>query len=78
MYQSYIFNKLGILFKSEKGMVSETLPVRVLKPSSEKDADNLDKFPNLLGMDFLERGYKFYCDLGKGEISFEKEEQKER
>ena len=34
--------------------------------------EDLDSFPNILGMDFLRRGYIFYCNLKNGEIYFEK------
>jgi hypothetical protein len=72
-YQSYIFNKFELVLKSENNEVlSQEMPIRILVPSSEKGMENLDRFPNLLGMDFLEKGYKFYCDLGREDINFEK------
>ena len=54
--------------------VSEEIPVRILIPSSlkSKEIEELDNFPNLLGMDFFEKGYKFHCDINKEEIFFEK------
>ncbi len=71
-YQSYIFNKFEIVFKTEDNqLVNVILPVRVLKPSSLKmnEVEELDRFPNLLGLDFLEKGYKLFCDL-KNKESF--------
>ena len=74
VYQSYISNKFEIVLKSDEGIVSEEMPIRILVPFSSKssEVENLDKFPNLLGMDFFEKGYKFNCDLAKEEIFFEK------
>ncbi len=69
-YQSYIFNRFEIIFKSiDNKEVKEILPVRILKPNSAKieELGRLDKFPNLLGLDFLER-YRFFCDIPNKEI----------
>lgn len=75
-YKGYIFNHIEFLFKSiENNIVSEKLPVKILRPSSIKsnELSELDKFPNILGIDFLELGYKFFCDLKTKDIYFEKE-----
>ncbi len=75
-YQSYVYNKIEILLKDTEGnLVTETLPVKILKPNSPrvKELEELDGFPNLLGMDFLKKGYKFFCDTIKDEVYFEKE-----
>ncbi|MBI2630447.1 hypothetical protein HYW76_05075 [Candidatus Pacearchaeota archaeon] len=79
VYQSYIFNNFEIIFKSpEKEIIKEILPVRVLKPNSLKmeRIEEMDRFPNILGIDFLEKGYKFVCDIVNEEIYLEKEELK--
>jgi hypothetical protein len=76
VYQSYLFNRFTIVLKSENNeAISEDMPIRILIPNSlqGKELEALDKFPNLLGMDFLERGYKFYCDISKEEINFQKD-----
>lgn len=74
-YQSYLYKNLELTFKSEDGKpVKDFIEVRVLKPASLKmeEIDKLDSFPNLLGLDFLEKGYKLFCNLSNGEIYLEK------
>tara|TARA_Y100000310_G_C20514150_1_gene730342 strand:+ start:345 stop:797 length:453 start_codon:yes stop_codon:yes gene_type:complete len=74
-YQSYIFNNFKISFKSEKEeVITEELPIRVMKPTSLKvnELEELDNFPNILGLDFLKLGYKFVCNLEDNEIYLEK------
>jgi hypothetical protein len=74
-YQSYIFNRLTIVFKSSEGKeIKETIPVRVIKPMSMKsdELENLDRLPNLLGMDFLEKNYKLLCNIEREDIHLEK------
>lgn len=71
-YQSYIFKRFELIFKSEDNKeVIENIPVRILTPFSSKikEIENLDQLPNLLGLDFLELGYKLFCDLKK-EITY--------
>jgi len=75
-YQSFIFNKLEIVFKSEDSKpISIILPIRVLKPNSPRvdELEKLDAFPNLLGLDFLEMNYRFFCDIQNNKILFEKD-----
>ena len=75
VYQSYLFNKFEIVFKStDNEEIKEQIPIRVLKPNSAKmnELEKLDKFPNLLGIDFLERGYKLICDIQNNDIYLEK------
>lgn len=75
-YQSYLSYKFEVFLKSEDGdIIKEILPIRVLKPISLKseELEKLDRFPNILGLDFLELGYKFFCDLKTKNIYFEKD-----
>jgi len=74
-YQSYLFSKVEIMFKSDENKeIIEIIPVRILKPSPLRieEMEQLDRCPNLMGIDFLEKGYKFFCDLAIGEAYFEK------
>ncbi len=74
-YQSYLFSKFEFTFKTEDDeLVTESIPIRVLKPHGLNidEIEELDNFPNLLGLDFLEKGYKLYCDLKNKEIYLEK------
>jgi hypothetical protein len=74
-YQSYLYERFEITFKSEDGeIVTELLPIRVLRPTSirSEELEKLDRFPNIFGLDFLGLGYKFFCDLKTGEVYFEK------
>ncbi|MAH06652.1 hypothetical protein CMI38_00195 [Candidatus Pacearchaeota archaeon] len=75
-YVSYSYENLKILFKSTEGKpIIEKIPVKILRPSSSKIAEieDLDVFPNILGLDFLKK-YKFSCDLKNNEIFLEKME----
>ena len=75
-YQSYLYEKFEIMFKSENNQsIVEILPVRILKPNSLKmeELKKLDRFPNILGIDFLELGWKFFCDVNNDNIYFEKD-----
>jgi hypothetical protein len=75
-YKGYVFNHIEFLFKStENELISEKIPVKVLRPSSmmSDELQELDIFPNILGLDFLKLGYKFFCDLKTQDIYFEKE-----
>lgn len=75
-YKSYLFNNIEFLFRSvDDQIVIEKLPVKILRPSSIQSTElqELDKFPNILGMDFLELGYKFFCDINNNNIYFEKD-----
>jgi len=74
-YQSYI-SKCEIILKSiNNDRITETIYIRVLKPSSTKinELENLDRLPNILGLDFL-LSYKFICDISNNEIYLEKAE----
>jgi len=76
IYQSYIFNKFEILLKATNNqIVTEIIPIRILKPHNLKinEIEELDNFPNLLGLDFLEKGYNLFCDINSNKIYFEKE-----
>lgn len=76
VYQSYIYDKFEILFKGDNNeIIIEDIPIRFLKPCSQKvvDLEILDFLPNLLGLDFLEGSWKFFCDLKNRNIYFEKE-----
>ncbi|MEK6859693.1 MAG: hypothetical protein AABX54_02655 [Nanoarchaeota archaeon] len=76
-YKAYKFDNIEFVFKSidNQGII-EKFPVKVLRPSSIKsnELSETDRFPNILGIDFLELGWKFFCDLKTKEIYFEKEE----
>jgi hypothetical protein len=75
-YVSYSYENLGILFKSTEGKsIIEKIPVKILRPSSSQIAEieDLDVFPNILGLDFLKR-YKLICDIKNNEIYLEKSE----
>ena len=74
-YQSFIYEKLEIILKSiNNEEIKENIPVRVLKPFSSKidEIENLDRLPNLLGIDFLEK-FKFICNIPEKEIFLEKQ-----
>jgi len=74
-YQAYESNKVSFVFKNISGVpVDLSFPVKVLKPTSSKmeHLEELDSFPNILGIDFLKKGYAFHCDLNNNEIYFEK------
>lgn len=73
-YQSYLFNRLEIIFKSENGEeIRKIIPIRVLKPFSFKtdELENLDRFPNLLGLDIIEKDFKLICNIKENEIFIE-------
>ena len=74
-YKTYSYNRIEIIFKSEDGKeLIENIPVKVLKPTSSKieELEEWDRFPNLLGLDFLKQGWKFFCDIHNDNIYFEK------
>ncbi len=74
-YQGYDFNKSTIIFKTtDDNLVEFSFPIKTLKPLSSKIADfeELDSFPNILGLNFLEQGLKFVCDIKNNNIYFEK------
>ncbi len=74
VYQSYVYNKFKIIFKSEDNTeIVQEISIRALKVSSNKinEIENIDRMPNLLGLDFLETGYKLYCDLKQRQIFLE-------
>jgi|TARA_B100001971_G_scaffold203688_1_gene218888 hypothetical protein len=73
-YQSYSYNRIEIYFKSTEGnSIIENIPVKVLRPTSSRidDLDELDSFPNILGLDFLKK-YKLVCDIKNNEIYLER------
>ena len=73
-YTSYNYEKLEIIFETVDGhSIIEKFPVKILRPSSGKIAEleELEIFPNILGLDFLKLGYKFICDLINEEIYLE-------
>lgn len=77
-YQSYLFDKFEIIMKSiNNEEIKEFIPIRVLKPTSLKikELENLDSFPNILGIDFLEKGFKLFCNLQENDIYLEKLKQ---
>ncbi len=74
-YQGYDFSKLKIVFKTiDSKSVEFSFPIKTLKPTSPRMAEleELDHFPNILGLNFLEQGLKFFCDLKNNNIYFEK------
>jgi len=75
-YKSHVYRKFEIIFKStDDKEIRESLPIRVLTPTSPKAKamEELDAFPNILGMDFLKKkGYRLHCDLEKDNIYLEK------
>lgn len=75
-YKGYLSNNIGFLFKSiDNQPILETFSVKILRPSSMKSRElqETDNFPNILGLDFLELGYRFHCDLQNKDIYFEKD-----
>jgi len=75
-YQSYIFNKFEIILKTmDDKEITEIIPIRVLKPTSLKidELRILDNLPNILGLDFLEKGYKLVCNIPEYDIYLEKD-----
>ena len=74
-YHSYSYNKIDFLFKTQEGeLYSETIPVKILRPTlKSEELEELDNFPNLLGLNFLKEGWKFHCDIKNNEIYFEKD-----
>ena len=74
-YQSYSYNNVEFSFKTIQGsVIKEEMPVKILRPSlNSRELKELDDLPNILGLEFLKLGYKFYCDLKNNEIYFEKE-----
>lgn len=74
IYQSYLFNKFEIVFKTDENeLVTEVIPIMILKPHGLNidELEELDEFPNLLGLDLLEKGYKLFCDLKNKETFLE-------
>jgi len=73
-YNSYSYNKLTILFKSnENEVIIQEINAKILRPSlNSKELQELDDLPNILGLEFLKKGWKFHCDLKNNEIYFEK------
>lgn len=74
-YQSYIYNRFEIAFKNTEGKeVREQITIRIAKPKSNKikELEKLDFFPNLMGLDFLNKGYKLVLDFKKKEFYLEK------
>ncbi|MCK4395274.1 hypothetical protein KAW96_01625 [candidate division WOR-3 bacterium] len=69
-----IFQKLKFVFKNEEGeRVVEEMPVYVIKPTSPKELDEANKFPTIIGTDFLKlKKYKLYCDIANDDAYLEK------
>jgi len=74
-YKSYSYPKLEVLFKTTQNQViSEEISIKILRPSFKStELEELDDLPNLLGLDFLKKGWRFFCDINNDEIYFEKE-----
>ncbi len=64
-YQSYSFNRLTFSFRSEEGkLIEENFPASVIRPTSEKESQELSNIPTIIGTDFLkEKKYILYCDM---------------
>lgn len=73
-YQGYVFNKLIFIFKSEDNRtVSEKFPVTVIKPTSDKEKEEIGATPTIIGTDFLKnKGYKLFCDMARDIAYLEK------
>lgn len=74
VYQSYIYDNFEIILKSlDNQEIVEKISIRVIKPISSKinEIENLDKFPNLLGLDFLEK-WNLICKIKDDEIFLER------
>ena len=74
VYQSYIYDNFEMILKSlDNQEIIEKISIRVIKPISSKmkEIENLDKFPNLLGLDFLEK-WDLICKIKDNEIFLEK------
>ncbi len=74
-YKSYSCNKIEVLFKTtEDQVIIEEIPIKILRPSFKStELEELDDLPNILGLDFLKKGWRFFCDINHEEIYFEKE-----
>ncbi len=75
-FQGYCFNRLTFLFRSEDGrLINEEFPVCVIKPTSEKEQEELSKIPTIIGTDFLkEKRYILFCDMDSNIAYLEKKE----
>jgi hypothetical protein len=73
-YQGYSFDRLTFMFKSEDNkLIKEDFSVCVIKPTSEKEEQELSNVPTIIGTDFLkEKRYILFCDMDKGIAYLEK------
>lgn len=73
-YQGYSYNKLKFVFMSEENkQAEEEVEVRIIKPTSIKEMEEVDRIPTIIGTDFLKnKNYKLFCDFAKGEAYLEK------
>jgi len=76
-YQGYIFNKLKFVFKGEnEELIEEDFPVCVIKPTSDKESNELSNMPTIIGVDFLKsKKYILFCDMDGGIAYLEKKKQ---
>lgn len=74
-YSSYSYNKISILFKSTQNeLITQEIDVKILRPSlNSQELQELDNLPNILGLDFLKKDWRFHCDLKNNEVYFEKQ-----
>ena len=77
-FQGYCFNRINFIFRSEDGkIINEEFPVCVVKPTSEKEQEELSKIPTIIGTDFLkEKKYILFCDMDGGVAYLDKKEQR--
>lgn len=74
-YQGYSFKKLTMVFISENGeSVEENFEeVKVVKPTSHRDIEEIDRMPTIIGTDFLKKKrYKLFCDIANDVAYLEK------
>jgi len=76
-YQGYCFNRLTFCFKSEDGkLIKEEFPVCVIRPTSEKEQEELCSIPTIIGTDFLkEKRYILFCDMANNVAYLEKKDE---
>lgn len=72
-HQGYKFDKVQFLFKTEEGKtVTENKEVLVIHPTSQRDIEEVQAIPTIIGTDFLkEKRYKLYCDIANKEAYLE-------
>ena len=75
-FQGYSYDRLTFVFKSEDNkLISEQFSVCVVKPTSNKEAEDLYSLPTIIGTDFLkEKKYILFCDMSHDIAYIEKKD----